>query len=76
VDIPTSSKRKAIAIEEESSESEEEDLYDDEDQDDYLAGKVSGLNAFVQMMETACATMRKEINEIDGRVSKRRRRHH
>jgi hypothetical protein len=76
VEIRTSSKRKAIDIQEESSKSEEDDDDDDEDEDDYLAGRVSGLNAFVRMMETACATMRKEINEIDGRVSKRRRRHY
>ncbi|KAG1787609.1 uncharacterized protein HD556DRAFT_1312644 [Suillus plorans] len=56
----TSSKWKVTAIEEEVSESE------DNDEDTYLASRVSGLTNILQMIEMACTTMRKEVEEIDG----------
>ncbi|KAG2045478.1 hypothetical protein BDR06DRAFT_1015614, partial [Suillus hirtellus] len=68
VELRTSTKRKVAAVEEEESGSE------DGEEEAYLAGRVSGLSNILQMIEMACATMRKEVEEIDGRVTKRRRR--
>ncbi|KAG1893343.1 uncharacterized protein F5891DRAFT_1196576 [Suillus fuscotomentosus] len=68
VELRTCTKRKIAAVEEEESESE------DGEEEAYLAGRVSGLSNILQMIEMACATMRKEVEEIDGQVTKRRRR--
>lgn len=68
VELRTTTKRKVAVLEEEESEGE------DAEEDAYLAGRVSGLSNILQMIEMACATMRKEVEEIDGQVTKRRRR--
>ncbi|KAG1795439.1 uncharacterized protein HD556DRAFT_1307589 [Suillus plorans] len=59
-ELQMSSKWKIVAIEEEASESE------DDEEDTYLASRVSGLTNILQMIEMACPIIRKEVEEIDG----------
>ncbi|KAG1859482.1 hypothetical protein C8R48DRAFT_774815 [Suillus tomentosus] len=68
VELRMSTKQKVAIVKEEESESESEDG----EEDAYLADRVSGLSNIPQMIEMACATMRKEVEKIDGRFTKRR----
>ncbi|KAG2095739.1 hypothetical protein BD769DRAFT_1678236 [Suillus cothurnatus] len=74
VEIKVARKRKHVEVEEESSESESEG--DDEDEDAYMAGRLNGLNTFVNMFETAFGALKKEVAEIDSYLGRKRRRHH
>ncbi|KAG2059835.1 hypothetical protein BDR06DRAFT_967409 [Suillus hirtellus] len=63
IELQMSTKQKVTAIKEKESGSE------DGEEEAYLASWVSGLSNILQMIEMACATMRKEVEEINGRVT-------
>ncbi|KAG2059836.1 hypothetical protein BDR06DRAFT_1002926 [Suillus hirtellus] len=65
VELWMSMKQKVAAVEEKESGSE------DGEEEAYLASWVSGLSNILQMIEMACATMRKEVEEINRQVTKR-----
>jgi hypothetical protein len=76
VEIKVARKRKHVEVEEESSESKSKSKGDDEDEDAYMAGRLNGLNTFVNMFETAFGALKKEVVEIDSYLGRKHHRHH
>ncbi|KAG2128784.1 hypothetical protein BD769DRAFT_1667382 [Suillus cothurnatus] len=67
-------KRKYVEVEEESSESKSKG--DNEDEDTYMAGRLNGLNTFVNMFKIAFGALKKEVVEIDSYLGKKHYHHH
>lgn len=68
--IITNQKRKAADMREQSTEAGS----DNADESLYLAGRMVGLHSVLNVMEATCASMRKELNDIEGRISDKRSR--
>jgi hypothetical protein len=74
VEIKVAHKRKYVEVKEESSESKSEG--DNEDEDTYMAGRLNGLNTFVNMFKIAFGALKKEVVEIDSYLGKKHHHHH